>query len=257
MTRLVVSDLDGTLLPAHDRQLPDRCFEIVRALRARNIAFAVATGRCYSDCRRLLAPVAGEIGYVASDGAAVFLGNQLLQSFPLDRTAAMTLAAEGYDQPGVETLLVGRYTTYCRPKTPAFANRVRSALHGHLQVVEHYGQVEEPILKVSFHHPDSTDFFDRCVTRWQNRAQVAYAANGWLELVAPGVDKGSGLRVLMEHLEAEPAETAAFGDGYNDRALFEAAGESWAVDTAPEEIRAIADHTCKDVLATIAQQLLK
>ena len=253
MIRLIASDVDGTIRQRGQSAIPQRYFSLIQELYRKEILFALATGRSYGDCRRLFAPVAGKIAYVASDGAAVFCGSRLIEAFPLRRDNALSLAMDGFREKGTEVLLVGRYASYCRPKTAAFAARLRESLHGHLRVVESYGQVQEPILKVSFYTPGDDGaqrrmaLFDKFASRWQGMAQIAYAANGWLELVAPGVDKGKGLQCLLDYLRMTPDQCEAFGDNYNDRALLATAGKSFAMESAPEEIRALATGTCKDV----------
>lgn len=257
MLRLIVSDLDGTLMSQGQHEVPERYISLIQDLYRQGVLFAVATGRSYADCRRLFAPVAGKIAYIVSDGAAVFCANQLVQKTPLHRETAMALAADGYARRDVEVVLAGQYASYCRPKTVSSQRWFRQRLHGHLRLVESYGQVNEPVLKVSFYSgTDSASFqgmslFDQCAARWQGKAQISYAANGWLELVAPGVEKGCALLCLLRHLGIPADQCAAFGDHYNDRALFQTAGRSFAVKSAPEEIRALASSVCGDVEETV------
>ncbi|MFP4431040.1 MAG: HAD family hydrolase [Spirochaetaceae bacterium] len=63
----------------------------------------------------------------------------------------------------------------------------------------------------------------------------------YLEIVAPGVSKGTALRVLAEKLGIPIEETIAAGDSTNDREMLEAAGLGVAVANAREELKAVAD----------------
>ena len=256
MIRLVVSDLDGTLMQRGQTEISERYFSLIQDLYRQGVLFAVATGRSYGDCRRLFAPVAGKIAYIVSDGAAVFCADRLIQAFPLQRENAMSLAADGYACKDTEVLLVGQYASYCRPKTLSSQLWFRQKLHGHLRILESYGQMAEPVLMVSFcaggnaSSSQKISLFDQCAVRWQGRAQVSYAANGWLDLVAPGVDKGRGVLRLLQHLGLTPDQCAAFGDNYNDRALLQTVGHPFVMESAPEEIRALGSP-CKDVEETV------
>jgi len=58
-----------------------------------------------------------------------------------------------------------------------------------------------------------------------------------IDVTARGVDKGAGLRML---LQADGRPVLAFGDGENDRPLFEAADHRVAVANAVPELRALA-----------------
>ena len=56
MIRLIASDLDGTLLDEKGR-LPEGVFDLIRALNARGVRFAAASGRQYGNVKRLFFPV--------------------------------------------------------------------------------------------------------------------------------------------------------------------------------------------------------
>ena len=50
MIRLIVTDMDGTLLH-DDKSMPDGTFALIDALHARGIHFAAASGRQYASLR--------------------------------------------------------------------------------------------------------------------------------------------------------------------------------------------------------------
>ena len=53
-------------------------------------------------------------------------------------------------------------------------------------------------------------------------------------------DKGNALKKLQEKLHILPEETMAFGDNMNDIGMLRAAGESYAVENAVPELKAMA-----------------
>jgi hydroxymethylpyrimidine pyrophosphatase-like HAD family hydrolase len=63
----------------------------------------------------------------------------------------------------------------------------------------------------------------------------------FLEVMAPGVSKGRGLMLALEHRGLDPAGVIAFGDEENDLPMFSAAGYSAAPANAQEQIRGAAD----------------
>jgi Cof subfamily protein (haloacid dehalogenase superfamily) len=62
----------------------------------------------------------------------------------------------------------------------------------------------------------------------------------YLEVTAPGVDKGVALGALARRLGVPPSATMGIGDGANDLPLLEAAGVRVAVRNAAPELRAAA-----------------
>lgn len=71
MIKLIVSDLDGTMLHDHGEELNSEYFEVIRKLKERNILFCAASGRQYESMRKLFYPVQDEIIYITENGAEI------------------------------------------------------------------------------------------------------------------------------------------------------------------------------------------
>ena len=85
--RLVVVDLDGTLLDG-DGSMPADTFETIRALEARGIAFAPASGRQHETIVRQFSEVADSLVVIAENGAYVTRGGVEVSAHPLDLEGA-------------------------------------------------------------------------------------------------------------------------------------------------------------------------
>ena len=66
------------------------------------------------------------------------------------------------------------------------------------------------------------------------------------EIAQPNISKKTAIELLLKHLDAEEAETLAFGDGHNDLEMFEAVTTGIAMGNACEALLQAAD----DVTAT-------
>ncbi|CAM8970502.1 unnamed protein product [Rhodiola kirilowii] len=73
------------------------------------------------------------------------------------------------------------------------------------------------------------------------RARVVQAVADILEIVPPGSSKGSGVRILLEHLGVSENEVMAIGDGENDMEMLELAGLGVALSNGSEQAKAVAD----------------
>ena len=89
------------------------------------------------------------------------------------------------------------------------------------------------------------------------------SADNDLELMAPGVDKGLGLRELAAHLGLDRFQVMAIGDGGNDAAMLRYAGLGVAMGNASPEALAAADQVtatndedgaAKAILAVLEQE---
>ena len=64
----------------------------------------------------------------------------------------------------------------------------------------------------------------------------------WLDIMNPGIDKGSGLRILLDRFGVKPEECMAFGDYENDIAMLRLCGESYAMANATDDVKAVCRH---------------
>ena len=77
MVKLVVSDLDGTLIDSSE-QLTDTAREMARWLKDRNVLFTFATGRVQGMTERYAQDMQVSIPYVATNGAALIAPDGVL-----------------------------------------------------------------------------------------------------------------------------------------------------------------------------------
>ena len=71
MIRLVVSDIDGTLLEDGGNQLNPEYFDVIRKLREQGMQFAAASGRQWASIERVFDPVKEKIFYLSDNGAYI------------------------------------------------------------------------------------------------------------------------------------------------------------------------------------------
>ena len=71
---------------------------------------------------------------------------------------------------------------------------------------------------------------------------VILSGYSWVDVMKPGVDKGSAMRTLQRLRGLTPDECMAFGDYLNDREMLMAVTESYAMDNALDSIKKIAKH---------------
>ena len=106
MIKLVVSDIDGTLLPYRAQEIPGEIFREIRRLTERGILFCPTSGRQYTSLRRLFAPVADSLYYICENGTILFgPGNPgpILGKWEMERETALALSREILDLPEEET----------------------------------------------------------------------------------------------------------------------------------------------------------
>lgn len=84
------------------------------------------------------------------------------------------------------------------------------------------------------------------IPAWEHKVKACMAGEEWVDFMDASVDKGNALKFLQNYLGITREETMAFGDNNNDIGMMLAAGESYAVETAVEEVKAAAGRICPD-----------
>lgn len=262
MYRLLVFDIDGTLL-RDDRSLPRAVAEAVALAKSRGFGVTLATGRELSEAEPVIRRIRPNVPLVCCNGAVVYDPNtrRVLWEAPISRDTALRLARRldelGWPHGlcGRDAIVVGR--RHARRLQLGPWRRVRNwegltyyarwlwewRRHVNLEVVpdlprflETWDQpvmnffVWEPAPRVTRHLGPLAD--DLHVDPVNPRSA---------HIMAPGVDKGTGVGVLARLLGVRMDDVVACGDQYNDLSMLRRAGLPVAVENAPPEVKRRAD----------------
>ncbi|MFI7387783.1 Cof-type HAD-IIB family hydrolase [Streptomyces sp. NPDC049813] len=244
--RLVVSDMDGTLLDA-DGRVPDTFWPLLAELNRRGIVFCPASGRQYATLADQFAAVDdGGMVYIAENGTYVVRGGAELSSDPLDPAVAAwlvktvrRLGEEGVDAGAV---VCGKRSAYVERSDEAFMAEVRTYYHRH-RIVEDATAVDDEVLKVAlFDFGRAEETTAPALASLVDSHQVVVSSEHWVDVMAPTADKGRAVRGLQRALGITAAQTMVFGDYLNDLQMLDAADWSYAMAGAHPEVRRRARH---------------
>lgn len=245
MIKIIFSDMDGTLLDAQGR-VPDGFEDVAKALEARGVLFAPASGRQYFSLLDSFAPYEQEFLYLADNGTLVmYKGEQLFVS-PMKREDAERILARGAELSGIYGVFCGTKNGYVRDDqfVPAFRGELHK-YYTHTATLPVLVDVPDVPIKVSFFdpagHADETIY--PYMKEFESEVQVVLASEHWLDIMNPGANKGAAVRAVQEHFGIAPDECAAFGDYLNDTEMMGAVGYSFAMGNAHPKIKEIARYT--------------
>ena len=252
MYRLIVSDLDETLLDADKKVSAENCAAI-RAVRDMGVKFVPASGRGFRSMGNVLHALdlydrAGE--YVISfNGGAITenRGNRLLHfaGIPFDAAEELYRRSFRYD---VCAHVYTLDTVYVRN----FTQSERDFLSGRMEVTEIdernldflKGQEIVKCLYMNTNHAYLEEIGHE-LSDITGDMDVSYSSNRYIEFNRKGVTKGSGLRKLAELLGVDMKDTIAIGDNYNDLAMIQAAGLGVGVANMVEELKPLCDYVTR------------
>lgn len=253
----VVSDFDGTIIRPGTHEPPEVFFTVVEELLDRGIHFVAASGRQYPNLKRILAPIADRIGFIAENGALVVWRGEVLHKCTISRSLAMELIGELKKQPDSELLVSGEGTSYIVPNEMKYAYMLEHKVKNVVAVLDSFDQVPEEMLKVSIYYPGGIPFEAEKAFRekYDDKLLVVESGNGWLDFMPKGSGKGPALGILARRMGFDLKETAAFGDSENDISMLQAVGCGFAMSFAGEAVRQAAAQICDSVEDTLRAAL--
>ena len=102
-----------------------------------------------------------------------------------------------------------------------------------------------PILKISIAHPNGPlavcNYPD--IMRLRERYTLIPTGGVFFDIITRQADKGTAVRAIQQQFGIKEEETVVFGDAMNDVPLFGTTPNSYAVESAPAEVRSHAQNT--------------
>ncbi|WP_162616094.1 HAD family hydrolase [Paenibacillus lutimineralis] len=247
--RLIVSDLDGTLLSA-DHALPSSTATAIREYVSRGGCFTLATGRPFITARPIIQQLGLDLPIILCNGAVLAQANGM----PLERSgislASLYNLLNAADQSGLDVLL------FCGDEVQTLARNINIAAYErkegvtcslfNLHEIQESGtEIEKAILlgPVELSRRLFAEFADRPPALHSSIAAFQSEDN-YLELVPGQVSKGTALQRLAATLDIPLDQVMAIGNQLNDLPMLEAAGIGVAVANSPDELKQAADYVC-------------
>lgn len=221
--KLIATDMDGTLLR------DDRTFDYARMeylldeLDAKGIRFVAASGNQYKMLRSYFNPVdPNRVTYVSDNGALVMDHDEVVAETNITREQIdRVIDWNNSVNPGMENLIVlsghnGAYVSnHATPEIISMVKQFYPVVHQ----VEKFKDIDDNIFRFTFVWEQGIDvhqYIQQLRAEFGEELHTTGSGFGTVDILAPGVNKRTGLEKLGEIWGIKPEEMAAFGDNGND-----------------------------------------
>lgn len=250
MYRIMFSDLDETLLVNH--HVPKVNQEAIFKAREKGLKFVPCTGRAFNMIPEILKEIGtydqeGEYSLCFNGGLIVENKNNKILHF---KGIEFDIAKKIFENARNLDVCVLVFTLDCCYIFHADENEIerKIAQKAKFEVIEDNNLnflKDEKIAKILYEKRDM-DFLKSLETKLpqsiKETCSVAFSSGRYMEMNTKGVDKGYGMRWLVNYLGYDMDETIGIGDNYNDVEMIKTAKLGCAVACANDDIKELAQY---------------
>ena len=247
--KIVVTDLDGTLLPSQG-SISKTNYDTLLQLKDQEITRVIATGRTLYSAMAVL-PEDFPIDYlIFSSGAGIMKWEtkELIYSQQIEAAEVQDLSEilidHEIDFMILDPIPLNHQFWYYQSgnKNPDFDRRL--ALYKQFATpVGQLSDTKRDACQILAILPNKVDWFEELKTKFTNIKIIRATSpldheSIWMEIFPEHISKGHGCQWLCDKLQIKASESFVIGNDYNDIDLLEWGEHSFVVANAPKELKA-------------------
>lgn len=241
MVKLIVSDMDGTLLDSN-HELSNEFWTVFKELKKRNILFSVASGRQYQNLLEIFKTIRKDMLFVAENGALVVKDGKELLIDILENEIVEECIKLSRENLGINIVLCGKKTAYIETIQSDFIKEV-SKYYSKYKLVDNLNNVKEKILKIALYNQNDVE--KECLphlVKYRDNFNIISSSKYWIDIMNKSTNKGNAVSIIQELYNIDNSEIMAFGDYLNDLEMLENCKYSYAMENAHPKIKEISNY---------------
>ena len=240
--RLVASDMDFTLL-ADDKSMPEGMPGRIRALEEADVVFSAASGRPLYTLQDMFPESRDRMAFITDNGAGVVCRGEVVFKSVIDAAMVQALTEFTLDNNYGILTVCGLETCYVNEQDRRYDDFFRMFYH-RIEYLETLDHLPAEVNKFTIFFPGENAVAMRdqiYAPAWGQQLSVTCGGSVWIDIMNKGVDKGTGIARLCEHLGISPADVIALGDTDNDAEMLSYVGHGYLMANAEERMERFAD----------------
>jgi Cof subfamily protein (haloacid dehalogenase superfamily) len=255
MIRLLISDLDGTLIHNH-ADMREEDLEALRHAKEAGLEIAFASGRMHPEILNVMEQIGLRTHSISQNGAYAHLADgSLIAQNAFDPELQRALLQAGESTALLTMLCAADYYIVERmtPHGERIGSRLLAPFHTVPDVRDRLGHDIISGKMSFFGEIDQLNAFrERLKAEHGERIDAYISDIDCMDVMPSGVSKGTGVRALTSKLGIRTEETVCIGDSFNDISMFAETPHSYAMIGSHPDVRSRAAHTTESVAQVIA-----
>ena len=253
MIKLICLDIDGTLLN-DEKEISPVTKNALLKVQDKGIKLALSTGRAdygvleYIDELKL-----NEYGgYIISFNGGIIEkvenGNkEILFEKNIDKNLVREVL-QYVKNTELSLYLYGKDILYTTSENSYAFDYSKKSANGKVEIIDNLHDVffmDTPKILLSGENKTIHKYKDEIDKKFSDRLNHTFSDVFYYELMPKNVNKGAGVKYLINYLGINKDEVLAFGDGENDIEMIKEVGYGIAMENAGENLKKIADYICE------------
>lgn len=261
MIKAFVCDMDGTFLRSDHSYDVELFKKVMTLLEKQNKHFIVASGNQWRQIRSFFEGVEDMISIVGENGAVILHHDRVIHSMHFDPVVCQDVL-KSLKQLNPIYLCSGVNHSYVLNHYPQPLKEHIALYARNIQYVDDYIVGDDPILKIAIicEKEKTQSIMNHLQTQFP-MVEVHSSGLGSIDVNPLGVNKGVGLKRLLQEMNLSLDECMAFGDGGNDVSMLEIVKEPRIMGNAPDWMaqygQIVPSNEQQGALNTIYKELLK
>lgn len=245
MIKLILSDMDGTLLNSDGHVDEVKLKAMQRLMAQAGVHFAAVTGKQAERVEALFGDLVEDV-WILGDSATRIKrnGNFVYESLLPKEVGRNIIMAIETLAPNVTIIACTKEAAVIRGDRP---EQDKHMVKGSYQVVKEVADlqtIDEDCVKITIYDQTKQAFnLKPKLDQFLDQAYIVASEPAWIDIANVGVHKGTTVQELQRLLGVTKLETAAFGDGLNDIELMAESHYSFAMSNAVDEVKQAARYT--------------
>ncbi|MDR6225125.1 HAD family hydrolase [Desmospora profundinema] len=262
MVKLIVTDLDGTLLDEEKLVREEDRKTLMEAVRDGS-QLCLASGRMQAELEQVMDVIGIPAHGVSQNGAFVRTreGEPLVKHvFTPDLAVALFEETQGEDL----FMLVCLEHQLLSHRRVGMAELVESRLFSSVRLMPELGSalLRQEVMPCKFSYFGEMERIEKLKSRLERRfgeeVDLFISDRDCLDVMPRGISKGRGLQVLVERLGISREQVLTIGDAFNDVSMFESFPHlSFAMAHAPAGVRLKAGKTADSVSDAVKRAMTR
>lgn len=244
MIKLIVSDLDGTLLKDNG-DLDNSFFHVIQQLDKLDIIFVACSGRLYPTLKENFKRVKSKMLFAAQNGTHIQYNNgeEIIYENKINKNHIYECLSY-FNNLGIESYVCTKEFAVVQKPSLNLIKRLHDG-GVPLKQVSYNLSLEENIFKIGIFNNNgfSPNLTNKINNEININLQCVQTGDIWIDIMNKNASKGKSIEIIQHKLKIKQEETMVFGDFYNDISMFKQAYYSFAMKNAPNDVKNTAKFT--------------